>query len=451
MNKKKGVTLVEIVVVIVLLSIFVGILFSFLKLNTTYFNNTSNKIDVKNETINSFDIVNEIMQNAENITILDQKPETFKSQKSYIYEEDNNIYYKDVNSANSYEISKITDAEIEFTDSDDMILTTITSTVADTSFKVSEKIWMKKNTTAIINKTTNGIGHCISFEYDILPPIISENIDTDIAENNLFGSESYWLSTDESLSQYNIQGTYYINFEDFFKTIGNEVSYQVENTSSNIYDYEDDINNEINNGNYVFTFTDKKNVGENFNVDKLGEVIMDDEGKNLVINTRGNDIYFLADRWYMKNSQIEVRGGGHLYLYSFGHEIDSDATPFDITLDNLDKYDKYIIDKGDDIRPSECGDITFVTYSYTKSKLKITNDVIRDYGTYYAWFYLPNGGIEFDIDTKDENKNDLILEGGIICHEQDFDVRNGSFLPNDTNQKYVKWTGDDSKVIGNLQ
>ncbi len=260
----------------------------------------------------------------------------------------------------------------------------------------------------------------------------------------------YWSSTDDSFSNLNISGDYTIDYQHFFDSIDNEVYYHVNNSGrKKIYSYEDDINNEISNGNYVFTFT-KNNNGSEINItdDSLANIELTEEGKNLVIDTQGNDILFFGSSWYMENSSIEVLGGGHLYVYAVG--ITNYDAPFNINITDLNKYDNSTLQDGDDIRPSEWGDITFITDITMSSIIRIYDNIIDDYGTYFAWFYLPNGGIDLYINMTG-HKNQPILEGALVCNIEDFNIVDDNFEPNDDTQVYVEWTGDKTMLTGSLQ
>ena len=171
MNSDKGFTLVELVVVISIIGVVSMVALNMLVFTNETFKNTTDQQAVQAENRNIANFIEKKVQTASNIEILDEKPDSFKNNVRYIYQDlsDDKIYYK-VGTNSKKDLSKIIESDnidLNFEKKSDTVLN------YKLDIKLNESDYSLESDLEVLNLTGTGVegsikglaGKCIAFSY----------------------------------------------------------------------------------------------------------------------------------------------------------------------------------------------------------------------------------------------------------------------------------------------
>ncbi len=163
--KRKGVTLIEMIIVIAILSTVLVAINSVLISSSRTFATANSLANIQNQSLVIGRMVSSELKNSSTVTILDSVPSSFNSDSNYIYlnQSDNKIYIKKAGkSAEQLFETKSVDQDIIFTYVDDYnIKVDITLKASSTDYTNTIGInFLNIPTDSKVNGTT---GKCISY------------------------------------------------------------------------------------------------------------------------------------------------------------------------------------------------------------------------------------------------------------------------------------------------
>ncbi len=177
--KRKGVTLIELIIVMAIMAILLTITTQALLSTGVVFNRTNDSANIQNQSLVLSRIVTDDLKYSTNVTIMNNAPTTFDESLNYIYEKDEVIYLK-VPGLGPKVINNTPGVEQKLT------LTKVNDKSIDVAVELSKGIatYENKSTVTLLNLTkdevVNGVaGSCVSFETgkklleEISPEIIS--------------------------------------------------------------------------------------------------------------------------------------------------------------------------------------------------------------------------------------------------------------------------------------
>ncbi len=194
----------------------------------------------------------------------------------------------------------------------------------------------------------------------------------------------------------------------------------------------------IDNGYYIIGYKDN-NIGDSA---KYIPMIFN---QDFIIDTKGHDIFLIADSWHFIDSDIIAEGGGNIYMYAIYTDPSTvlhSKEPF-----NIEYTYAYHPDE-DGYRTPDDGSITFISSSIQDSRLVLSNGI----DNFYGYFFLPNGGITISCgyESSFAENPDAVLSGRVITEEVVTDLTDIGFsilpreaiTPNDERQVLAEWPGD---------
>ncbi len=272
--RKKGFTLIELIVSMAILSIMLLTVSSLMLSTTKVYSNTSANAFLQQNTLVLQTGITNSLKFGTNVNVLEEKPTTFDETLNYIYVENNEIVLKAPSVApKRFFTTTNVEQAIEFENIDGYnISVKLTLTNKNLSYENKFNVALTNvKEDALVQGTT---GKCISFDTEkVLVPIVPPEITSFrfLVENNTLLSQEY-SSNDAGASGINIDNTNNI--------IKVNTSVPIINTTQS--------------ASFVPTITYK---GDGIKV-KVGGVVSDyDVSSNTAIDFYNNDVYFIVNNY----------------------------------------------------------------------------------------------------------------------------------------------------------
>ncbi len=191
---RKGITLIEILIVIAISSILIILTTSIFGVNLNVFNFISYEKEVHDYLRNAEDTIMASIRNAEELQILDNKPTTFDTEYNYLYSENGGVYFVKVGGEN-VNITKNAeeDFKIIFTKSSDLLLSIEINSELNSNHNKNTDVMLKNLKDKIETESSEIKSNTIKFRSN-LPEIL----DVKITKFNFVKSENsntnLWIS-----------------------------------------------------------------------------------------------------------------------------------------------------------------------------------------------------------------------------------------------------------------